>query len=89
MDRIRDSIQIIDIKASITMHSSTVSSFRLSEPGKVEEELLTARLRADRTGVAHAGEKGRALEHDTCAQWPLLPLPKYQRPVHECPRGRR
>lgn len=49
------------------MRSRSVSSLRLSELGKTEEELLTARLRAARAAVEHAGEKGRALEHEASA----------------------
>jgi hypothetical protein len=40
------------------------AGFSLSTLAKIESELLSARLRATRSSITHAGEKGRALEYD-------------------------
>jgi Domain of unknown function (DUF6602) len=45
----------------ITMTKTTP---QFSELNKIEEELLVAKLQAARMAIVHAGEKGRALEHE-------------------------
>jgi hypothetical protein len=41
-----------------------VTSPEFAELNKIEEELLVAKLQAARKAIVHAGEKGRALEHE-------------------------
>jgi len=43
------------------------SGLQFSELGRIEGALLDARLRAARASITHAGEKGRALEHEARA----------------------
>lgn len=40
------------------------TSPQFAELNKIEEELLVAKLQAARASIVHAGEKGRALEHE-------------------------